>query len=407
MSFNNDLVHVVSINPDLVDDLGHYIHYENHLESHLRIFGIGITTIANKGFPLPSNASPDRYVKKYNMPSYKIGNHEKDEKARAAVEPPVQRVQDFIESTKEGLEVITGRNPEKILVVYMYCGSLWHAEALATLLGAYRQVRVICNLFWLPFVNIWTDDFSARWKQLLSVQTKTRRLKLTVTTKEMQQRIQQRCGHTLDVAPHPSTTFSDADYMRLAASPFRHLLETSPNRFLAYFPGLTRAGKGFELTVEASALISKKLGFKSAIRLVLESDTPSIYVKYAELARPHVEVIEGTMPNDAYLRRLQQANLLVLPYHPSEFEARTSGLLVDAMYIAQPVVAITGTWLARMISEYKSGLAISPTPEGIVEAVSEIAKNHEYFSVNARKASSTWFSSNSWQSLCATIVSMG
>ena len=85
-----------------------------------------------------------------------------------------------------------------------------------------------------------------------------------------------------------------------------------------------------------------------------------------ELSSLSVRVESRALDDDEFQRFLEASDVIVCPYLKSAFESRTSGLVVDAMILGKPVVALSETWLGDLITEENFGVAVSDDPESIV-----------------------------------------
>ena len=61
---------------------------------------------------------------------------------------------------------------------------------------------------------------------------------------------------------------------------------------------------------------------------------------------PRIEIIQGPISDEAYRREVLAADVLLLPYDPIRYRARTSQVLVDGLAAGVPAVVPARTWMA-------------------------------------------------------------
>lgn len=79
-------------------------------------------------------------------------------------------------------------------------------------------------------------------------------------------------------------------------------------------------------------------------------------------------------------------------------------MIIDALLLGRPVVAIKGTWLGRVAETTGAGLACDPNPDSIVSAVRKVVSEFDTFSTAAARARRDYFRSNSWQALFSSVL---
>ena len=97
----------------------------------------------------------------------------------------------------------------------------------------------------------------------------------------------------------------------------------------------------------------------------------------------NLTILDETLSEDEYARLFQGAICLQL-YAPDKFSDRVSGVTLDALTRGAPVIAIEGTWTARIIADRGAGIVIdSPVSEAITEAVKNIQSDYRAFAARA------------------------
>ena len=171
---------------------------------------------------------------------------------------------------------------------------------------------------------------------------------VTVDTDALGRDVLALTGHALPTLPMATVlTFPTVDRPPTSGKP------------LVLFPGKVRVGKGLYLL---EALVQPLLDGPVPCRVALRPDEPpggrarAVEEVFARLEQAGVELLDSRVDDDAFVAQLREADVVVLPYEPTEFRTRTSGLVVDALLAGTPVVTSTGTWGAGVV-EREGGLS--------------------------------------------------
>ena len=390
---------VLSVTPDLRDRIGHFWNYEQHLGPMVESGGLPYWIAANALWKedAPEEAESGAEATTIDCSlytfSWTLANkpHESDA-YHAAMR--IQVLHELRAAVGRALAACSGR-----LHVYMYCGSLEHAEILYEIARDNPRMSVHVNLFWFRSAEAWRPRFLERWFWLLRAAEKDPRLSLTAMTAHQKREIYQRSGVSLPVAAHPSPLMSDQIAWRLLNEP---LPEKKAKR--VFFPSANRPEKGTGLLYEAARLVVEQIGDEE-IELVFRT-SPFGSRKDAEEdpIHPYVKVLEGHIELDDFIANLRSCHAVVLPYLPPDFADRTSGIVVDALYCGTPTVVMRGTFLAEVAQRYGSGIVVDEgRPEEVAEAIIELlhAPPERW---DFREAAKLYFRGNSWQRLAQEVI---
>lgn len=103
---------------------------------------------------------------------------------------------------------------------------------------------------------------------------------------------------------------------------------------------------------------------------------------------PFVEVIDRYFQGEEYERRLEQTDVMVLPYR-SPYRLRVSRVVIEAMLHGMPVIATKGTTLFEQAEEY--GVAVGceeGSAQSLAEAILKVAEGFESLQTSAQKKAS-------------------
>ena len=397
-------VHIISLNQDLTDSLGHPLAYDSQLCLVCTERGMEFISAANMQLAPDLLQSHPHCRTVFKDRSSVIGC------VTGYGEPPAPAVERFRREVKDFVDkYLRTCKPGDKVILYLYTGGLVHVEVLSDIVKARPQVSAHINLFWCSWIRICNEAFSERWAETLRKVLLEDRLVLTVPTDEMQKEIQEAARVVLPVAPMPSTTFADIEAKNAhEQSELRLLDNTEKANYNVLFPSLMRKPKGYDLSISVVRMLSKKQTdtcYQCTLRYIPLEGTPLKLIKLAHKARGFANIAEGVLRPDEFKRMLAGADIIVLPYQPSEFSNRTSGLLIDALLCGVPVVVQKDTWLGNLVARYDCGaLAETASPEAYVEAIELIAANHHQYRKNAINAGKKWLDDNSWASLLDFIL---
>ena len=192
-----------------------------------------------------------------------------------------------------------------------------------------------------------------------------------------------RCGFTrVGLLPYPSPPASAGG----DPAPFRQLL----------YAGAAREDKGFSLIVDLVELLARE-GARTPIAVQISADH---YGKYdaqtrSDIARLHaagyapLRLTPQTLTPHAYAALLR-GSICLQPYDRDEFRDRVSGVTLDALAHACPVIATAGTWSAELIKSFGAGVTLDVhTAASLLEAARKIERDYAVFEAAARSARSS------------------
>ncbi|CAK0779602.1 Methyltransferase, FkbM family [Gammaproteobacteria bacterium] len=376
---------VILLDPDATDYSGHFMAYNTNLETAIESHGASVQVLCNQQIATEILESHPNYLPKLSINSWFVG--------RAKNNKDPDRFQTEI---LPALDELATRSPRSL--VYIYVGSVEHAEILAMASRKYSLLYFNINLFWFSFRDLQTDkDFVDRWRPFMQwLDVAGPRFIATVPTTELQQEISQTFGVILDVAPHPSTAVPDSGL------PSADDVYTKAPRLRArvLFPGALRPEKGYQSTLDCIRLLQSDLGIETILRFVQNPSTvPEFTGRPIDLPK-NTTMVEGVLTNEAFGRLFEDADAVVLPYSAEAFRNRTSGLLIDALAYGLPAVVVEGTWLANHVRHYECGVVVPDgSPASLVEGIRTIAADVTTFQRKARAAALAYFSKNSWSAL--------
>lgn len=128
--------------------------------------------------------------------------------------------------------------------------------------------------------------------------------------------------------------------------------------------GNARDEKGFLEILQAIALLRAETHGLDGLRFTLQVNdpSPSLLPALQALARdlpPEVRLLPDTLSPAQYHTALAEADLVLLPYWRETYEARTSGVLPEALAGGRPVICTAGTWMSDELALHGAGLVVA------------------------------------------------
>lgn len=397
---------VLSLNPDLVDSIGHFWNYEEKLAPEFTRNGMEYRVASNNAILDNFDVERGSDGTIFNdgvcvdpiltTNSFTLAN-------RTGVR--IDKVEDVAAATMAEFENAIDRARAAArgeVLVYLYTGSLEHLEVLNQLLFDRPDVCVVVNLFWTKAVDIWQSDFATKYGWLLQQVQCNPRLNATAMTAHQARAIRERTGVSLEVARHPSPLIGDDKARKLLAS--QPAKSTRKKKLSIFFPSANRVEKGSTILGSIAENLAVML-HSHDYEFVFRAD-PAKHgdVSMLKSVTGGYRVMEGSVVEDAFIAALAEADVVVLPYLPPDFSDRTSGLTIDAAFAGTPVVVMAGTWLAECAQEYGIGTVVDiPTPDKVARATYDLLVGPPSASINVKAGAKRYFDHNNWTSLATEI----
>jgi glycosyltransferase involved in cell wall biosynthesis len=195
-------------------------------------------------------------------------------------------------------------------------------------------------------------------------------------------------------------------------------------RICVAYVGDARGEKGYPHLPEAIGNVWSDLVETGRMLFVIQSNARSgrgerasaeARESLSRLPASNVQLLTNPLSSDEYRALVQSADVLLLPYEPEAYAARSSGILAEALVAGKPVIVPARTWLAEQLareihdhltqSSTSAGPANSPTgtvprgrvgvvcepgPAGIADALREVAAHFDHYAHTARVHAGAW-----------------
>ena len=174
------------------------------------------------------------------------------------------------------------------------------------------------------------------------------------------------------------------------------------------FLGEQRFDKGYPLV---PGIVEGLLAANVPLKILVQNSWQQMEEQNAALqglaARdPRLTVRIGTLTADGWRQQLSEADLIVLPYHPSTYSTSLSGVGAEAVANGIPQAVPANTGLSRLVVDYGMPGVIFPTsePAAVVKAVLAAIQDWPAVAARAADARKLWAERNSPQRLAAAIL---
>ncbi|MDE3076557.1 MAG: glycosyltransferase, partial [Chloroflexota bacterium] len=150
--------------------------------------------------------------------------------------------------------------------------------------------------------------------------------------------------------------------------PVNPAIGPNPNRSLdrplqiAYL-GDARREKGYQLLPDLVEELRDRYLAAGRIRFLIQSNLPRgvadpVILRARTSLRnhdpSHVQLIETPLDPSDYEHAMAESDVIVLPYDPERYQARSSGVFAEALSAAIPVLVPEGTWMSAQLSSSRA-----------------------------------------------------
>jgi len=342
--------------PSLRDFVGHHFSYDHAVAEAAR--GAGFTTLVLGHRSLPADVARQAGA----VPCFQdhIWAH------RAAGGPILRRGDDLLRNRRFAADLL-GALPKDLPP-----GSVLLAHMLTRrqMLGLARVVealpRHVTTIALLRYqTQLYDDGLSARaFARLRRAVSAGARLRLASDSARLARRISRLAEMPVEVLPIPHTP-PDLPPPAPPEGRALHLVSL----------GNARDEKGFLDILAAIRLLRAEPAGLEGLRFTLQANdaTPDIAAAIEDFAQDlpaQVRLLRQALTPDCYTTLLAASDMVLLPYWRGIYEARTSGVLPEAMGGGRPVICTAATWMADELALYGAGLLVADhDPKGLAAAI--------------------------------------
>ena len=371
----------VSLNPDLRNEFGHYLHMDRKLMETVSGMGGGCLAFAGidgelEGTDLDSWVCPI------------LGGNSSDVnklESPASIKLWFSQVVDPLRLAFRELNAFEGTK-----VVYMYAGHYVYLNFLMEALQELdcRDCRILVNLSGMyKFPE--DEEACGHARRILGVSRKFRVAK----------------GISLGADNDRMADFLKKEGelpVHVGMFPFTHLEmegELGPaGSFGVYFPSNAQLAKGFGLLapifnqyIKRYPSVEVEFTVRCMIRNSGEEGRLRNEIRALSGLPGKITLYDHTMKPDEYARHYAQCSVVLIPYDPSVFAHRTSGQFLDALVAGKPVVCTRGTWAGDRVEELGCGLVFDfSKPGDAASAIERIRTDYDAWLAKVKEARRLW-----------------
>lgn len=74
---------------------------------------------------------------------------------------------------------------------------------------------------------------------------------------------------------------------------------------------------------------------------------------------PKIEIIRNSLSSEDYQQRIEESDVILLPYRRAQYHARLSGIVIEAFQSGVPCICVSDTWLSDCMTKIGKGVAIT------------------------------------------------
>ncbi|MGA0608391.1 glycosyltransferase [Phenylobacterium sp. VNQ135] len=173
--------------------------------------------------------------------------------------------------------------------------------------------------------------------------------------------------------------------------------------------GNARDEKGL-LDLFNAVRILKLRGDQDRFRFTFQVNDPTpllvpAITQYAAEGHSDVCLLHAPLESDAYYALLQDADIVALPYWRAIYEARTSGVLLEALAAAKPVICTADTWMSDQVEATGAGrVAPDRDATALAKALVDCADDYGRLAAQAAEAAPSWVATHNPQSFAAALI---
>ncbi|MDQ6950742.1 MAG: hypothetical protein Q9M26_03665 [Mariprofundales bacterium] len=218
-----------------------------------------------------------------------------------------------------------------------------------------------------------------RLRRLQWIARRAPEMRILTTTEALAQSISQAGFAQVRCQPYPLALPEALP----ATPPFRHLL----------FPGMARMDKNLALVAEVIGRMHQR-GCTIPVHLQaapnhhgeFAPDVAALLQKIRHIGYPHLTMPEQAVDGAAYLDQFRGA-ICLQPFHRDQYADKVSGITLDALGQACPVVVRSRIWAATMVTRYDAGAVVDGDDANIwLDAIIAVIADYPRYQANCCQA---------------------
>jgi glycosyltransferase involved in cell wall biosynthesis len=263
----------------------------------------------------------------------------------------------FLQELKTGIDLAS---PPRGSIIFGHMITWRHMLAWARYArdtAGRRDYEIVLLLRYQP--EFYTDVGSQKAFRILENAAKRAKIRIVTDSERLSAEIGRLTTLQVGVVPIPHIPELPATVEREATQQSDGM---APAPFRIVSLGGARDEKGILELIQAVRII-EAAGAADRFHFELQVNDPAPDIAgaldlFALENRSNVTLLREALGSKAYYELLHRADLVALPYWRSVYEARTSGVFLEAIAAAKPVVCTADTWMSDELARAGSGLLV-------------------------------------------------
>ena len=372
----------ISLNPDLITDIGHYYNYEKRMRERCLDLGWDYLCFANSEVAIDDD---------WLWPVFQARSGDYALVVSSARGREAVIGQAFASSVRGGVQRLQDDKTYERVVIFMYCGSSLLAYKLSQHIWP-SNTSIVINSFWDFLLPVEMQKY-----EHLAVIRSHSTVHVLAMSDLHREEIYGSSGYEVDHIPNPSPLLDDAT----ARATLLSQVAQRPSRqgTCVFIPGLMTSGKGAGFTRQLIKAV--RSGAADEFRFIVRD-------RGGEFERESVrnmEFVTGDLSEAAVCRLYETADFAILPYEEEVFALRTSGALVDCMMFGVVPVVAAGTWLAHTCTKHCLGVVLQEmSVESAIEAIRRARCDMREAMLSTLSGGARYLAANSWAALIMSVT---
>lgn len=217
-----------------------------------------------------------------------------------------------------------------------------------------------------------------------------------------------------------ATQFTEKYKQPMAVLPIPHVFEMGKeeaadnNSYRLYLPGPARIEKGVEtITAAFEHLHAHHPEVLAKIEVVMqffgEKEKDQLQALQVRMQKLGVRLdFLGKLSSEEYKAQFLKAQIILIPYLNSRgYQARTSGVLAEAIAAAKPFITTSDSWMDIQAKNFQTGLSIRDVSAAdLAHAIQAMINDYERHQTNALKAKDAWLAYHSKENFAKTFLGL-
>ncbi|MDH5719781.1 MAG: hypothetical protein OEZ13_04075 [Spirochaetia bacterium] len=375
---------VISINPDLINDNGHYLYYDKRVSEEAEKNNFDFISLANSEC-------------KYScIEEMKIIPFFKEHSWSLRKTDSITTEDEYREEFRKLFRSLAGTKDKKYYL-YMYLGHIRLLPIIwQELLSAKcENISFLFNLFWSSFdysdyifkEKKFTEEEKEIYKFAGSV-SNIKGIQLSAETERLSNFLKNQFH--IENSIYPFFCVTDISNEQFSENDAKNIKINEKIRVV--YPGRQTKEKGWEIVQALSHKIQ---------------DIKDIELSYRQIESNKLDKANNGLDTQEYHALFEMSDIILIPYGKIEFYDRTSGLFIDAVIHEKPIIATKDTLIGNTIVKYDIGqVFIGDNIDELLESIYKLRENYSMYLRNIRDYKIKWLRENNTKNFLNALLNV-